>query len=251
MRTAGWGGGAAGRCSVPASVRPRQTKETSCRVCSTILRIPPGDNDPLAQGTRSCGNAPPMVGCMRDDGRPLNDARPAQEEKGAVGGATARGEGEGVINLCYVKCTPLSPPDKGKVCHPGITSFLQRGHIFASARQTGKPPGVYAYGRTCGCRDGPIQPFGLSSVLSLRQCGAWVCQSGSPGGSVMRYSRAGRIAFTALGLGLFVALIVPTAAVGAQTAYAPYTVVSTYIDSRYCGDGQVSLVRDGSGALYN
>lgn len=50
--------------------------------------------------------------------------------------------------------------------------------------------------------------------------------------------------------GQLLALCLPAVTVGAQT-YPPNTVVSSYTDARYCGDGRVSVVTDGSGALMN
>jgi hypothetical protein len=54
---------------------------------------------------------------------------------------------------------------------------------------------------------------------------------------------------TVASVGLLLALLVPAATVGAQSPYPPNTVVSRYTDPRYCGDGQVSVVTDGSGDL--
>jgi hypothetical protein len=48
------------------------------------------------------------------------------------------------------------------------------------------------------------------------------------------------------GLMLLLLTLVPTVAVGAQTAYPPNTVISTYYDARY---GEVSVVSDASGNL--
>jgi hypothetical protein len=48
--------------------------------------------------------------------------------------------------------------------------------------------------------------------------------------------------------GLLLALLIPAGTASAQT-YPPNTVVSSYTDARYCGDGRVSVVTDGSGAL--
>jgi hypothetical protein len=63
----------------------------------------------------------------------------------------------------------------------------------------------------------------------------------------MRLSRAARL--IALPLGLLVALVAGAGiGVGAQT-YPPNTVVSSYSDARYCGDGRVSVVADASGSL--
>jgi hypothetical protein len=49
-------------------------------------------------------------------------------------------------------------------------------------------------------------------------------------------------------LGLLVLALVP-AVVGAQSQYPPGTVVSSYFDARFCGNGQVSVVADQSGNL--
>ncbi len=62
--------------------------------------------------------------------------------------------------------------------------------------------------------------------------------------------RVCRLAFTALGIGLLLALV-PVAGVGAQSPYPPNTVVTTYVDARYCGDGSVSVVTDATGDLIN
>jgi hypothetical protein len=56
-----------------------------------------------------------------------------------------------------------------------------------------------------------------------------------------------RFAFAAAGLMLLLGLlIVPAVSVGAQSAYPPNTVVSTYYDARY---GEVSVVTDAYGNL--
>jgi hypothetical protein len=56
-----------------------------------------------------------------------------------------------------------------------------------------------------------------------------------------------RLVVVATGLAMLVlALMAPAVAVGAQSAYPPNTVVSTYFDARY---GEVSVVTDASGNL--
>jgi len=62
--------------------------------------------------------------------------------------------------------------------------------------------------------------------------------------SIPRFARA------VAGLGLLLLALVP-AAVGAASPYPPNTVVSTYFDARFCGNGQVSVVSDSSGNLVN
>jgi hypothetical protein len=56
-----------------------------------------------------------------------------------------------------------------------------------------------------------------------------------------------RLVVVATGLAMLIlTLMVPAVAVGAQSAYPPNTVVSTYFDARY---GEVSVVTDASGNL--
>ncbi|MDQ2785521.1 MAG: hypothetical protein M3Y58_11040 [Chloroflexota bacterium] len=63
----------------------------------------------------------------------------------------------------------------------------------------------------------------------------------------MRSPARARLMVAAAGLALLIlTLLVPAIAVGAQSAYPPNTVVSTYFDARY---GEVSVVTDASGNL--
>jgi hypothetical protein len=57
-----------------------------------------------------------------------------------------------------------------------------------------------------------------------------------------------RFRFAVAAFGLLLLALVP-AAVGAS--YPPNTVVSTYFDARFCGNGQVSVVSDQNGNLIN
>jgi hypothetical protein len=59
-----------------------------------------------------------------------------------------------------------------------------------------------------------------------------------------------RAALGAVILALSMLAVLSGAAVGAQTTYPPGTVVSTYIDLRYCG-GPISIVADSGGNLIN
>ena len=59
----------------------------------------------------------------------------------------------------------------------------------------------------------------------------------------MRGSHVRRFSLAVVGLGLLLLALVP-AAVGASSPYPPNTVVSTYFDARFCGNGQVSVVTD-------
>ena len=52
-----------------------------------------------------------------------------------------------------------------------------------------------------------------------------------------------RLSLAVVSLGLLLLALVP-AAVGASSPYPPNTVVSTYYDARFCGNGQVSVVSD-------
>lgn len=58
-----------------------------------------------------------------------------------------------------------------------------------------------------------------------------------------------RLTLFAASLALMALALIPGMAVGAQSAYPPNTVVSTYFDARYCGDGAVSVVTDSGGNL--
>lgn len=64
----------------------------------------------------------------------------------------------------------------------------------------------------------------------------------------MSRSRTSRFALAAVGLALLLLLLIP-AAVGAASPYPPNTIVSTYFDARFCGNGQVSVVSDSGGNL--
>lgn len=59
-----------------------------------------------------------------------------------------------------------------------------------------------------------------------------------------------RFALAVAGLSLLLLALVP-AAVGADSPYPPNTVVSTYFDARFCGNGEVSVVTDQGGNLVN
>lgn len=59
--------------------------------------------------------------------------------------------------------------------------------------------------------------------------------------------RARLFAFTVAGLGLLLLALSPTS-LGAASPYPPNTVVSTYVDPRYCG-GAITVVTDGDGNL--
>jgi hypothetical protein len=63
--------------------------------------------------------------------------------------------------------------------------------------------------------------------------------------AVRRLGRRRLLVATGLTM-LILTLMVPAVAVGAQSAYPPNTVVSTYFDARY---GEVSVVTDASGNL--
>lgn len=63
----------------------------------------------------------------------------------------------------------------------------------------------------------------------------------------MHASRARYFAVPAIALGLLLLAFVP-AAVGAASPYPPNTVVSTYVDLRYCG-GTITVETDGGGNL--
>lgn len=64
----------------------------------------------------------------------------------------------------------------------------------------------------------------------------------------MSRSRTSRFALAVLGLALPLLPLIP-ATVGAASPYPPNTVVSTYFDARFCGDGQISVVSDSGGNL--
>ena len=55
-----------------------------------------------------------------------------------------------------------------------------------------------------------------------------------------------RVLLAVAGLALLLLTLVPAVAVGAQSAYPPNSVISTYFDARY---GEVSVVTDASGNL--
>lgn len=59
-----------------------------------------------------------------------------------------------------------------------------------------------------------------------------------------------RFALAVASLGLLMLALAP-AAVGADSPYPPNTVVSTYFDARFCGNGEVSVVTDQGGNLVN
>ena len=66
----------------------------------------------------------------------------------------------------------------------------------------------------------------------------------------MHSVRIPRVAFPVAGFCLLLLALLP-AAVGAASPYPPNTIVSTYFDARFCGNGQVSVVADQNGNLVN
>src|SRR5438270_7066265 len=63
----------------------------------------------------------------------------------------------------------------------------------------------------------------------------------------MHGSRPRRLAFTVTGLGLLLLMLASTP-LGAASPYPPNTVVSTYVDQRYCG-GTITVISDSGGNL--